>query len=188
MSGHRTRVGSLCDAMCSLTWSMPTSRRWKMPAASAADARVALNTCGREEGRGRAKTQRVRWTRRPRPEAPPRTSTPHAHLREVLGHAGAGAGDDGDGHGVAHGRHQVEVKALRSNAGKNVSKPNTLSNIAAWYLNSALLLSFAPVAETPLLSREQGGRWHRARRSPTSAWGPGVDGIACGAVRGGAAG
>mmetsp|Transcript_11287 Transcript_11287/g.27659 ORF Transcript_11287/g.27659 Transcript_11287/m.27659 type:complete len:279 (-) Transcript_11287:904-1740(-) len=39
------RVGSLWFAMCCFTSLMATSRRWKMPAASAAEQAVALNTC-----------------------------------------------------------------------------------------------------------------------------------------------
>lgn len=40
-----TRVGRPFAAMWALTSSMPTSRRWKMPAASAAAALVRLKTC-----------------------------------------------------------------------------------------------------------------------------------------------
>ena len=38
------RVGMPAAAMCAFTAAIGTSRRWKMPAASAADARVRANT------------------------------------------------------------------------------------------------------------------------------------------------
>lgn len=38
------RVGMPAALICALTAAMGTSRRWKMPAASAADARVRANT------------------------------------------------------------------------------------------------------------------------------------------------
>jgi hypothetical protein len=116
------RVAIPAASMCPFTAAMGTSRLWKMPAASAAAARVWLKTCkqgrGGEEG-GKERAACLTCLRQSSPwSATENSAATFTHLSEVARLPCPAAGDDWDGHRIGHSPHQLKIEALQQTEGE----------------------------------------------------------------------